>query len=161
MNIDVLLPSIPLVLLRAWILSTNKKKTLQTVLPSHAPRNHKLFYIRSRREGNAVCVTCTQMQHWKSERERWIGMRHYVITEWWSQRGIKMFQTNITLLYWSNALCHCLWVFACAFEQNEEERLGGGNTKCTSVFWVCLLCEWLVSESVVPVCHGLMGLWVC
>lgn len=58
----------------------------------------------------------TQMPYWKSKRDELggSGMGHYIIAEWWSQGGIKMFQTNITLpcTQLDDAL-HCAAVRAC------------------------------------------------
>lgn len=116
---------------------------------------HKLFYIRYRREGSAacvcVCVMHTQIEYWKSTRDELggRGMGHYVITEWWSQRGIKMFQTNITshALSWSNALLHRMCVFARAFEQMRKSDGGeGGQKVCVSVIG-CVYCASVSSQS--------------
>lgn len=72
-------------------------------------------------------------------------MGRYVITEWWSQRGIKMFQTNITPMH-SAGIMHCAIACACLpVLLNKLGRVMEGNKKCASVCWVCLLCEWLVS----------------
>lgn len=89
------------------------------------------------------------------------GMGRYVITEQWSQRGIKMFQTNITppprALSWSNALQHRMF----AFEQMREYV-----RQCFCFLGVSACVEprrsgLVVSESVVPGCHRLQGAWLC
>lgn len=105
----------------------------------------------------------TQMQCWKSQRDELggSGMGHYVIPEWWSQRGIKMFQTNITPMH-SAGVMHCSSMCACLPALLNKWGGEGKNRTCASVFWVCLMCvSGLVSESVVPVCHCLRGPWVC
>lgn len=110
------------------------------------------------------CVMGTQMLYQQSKRDELggSGMGHYVISEWWSQRGIKMFQTNITPMHSAGVMhravvCACLPMLLSKWGRAMREC-------CASVFWVCLWCEceeWVVSESVVPACHGLQGLWVC
>lgn len=158
-----------LVLLRAEILGTNKPQQprlyhIHSKLIFQAfSKLHMLFYIRNGRKAAQSAVHSTQMRYWKSERDELggSGMGHYVITERWSQKGIKMFQTNITphALSCSNALHQYMCVFARALEQIRKR-----DTEAEGVrpqFWVCLLCEWVISESVAPVCHCLRGLWVC
>lgn len=94
-------------------------------------------------------------------RERWIGWKWYGtlcnhrVMEPERDKDVPN-KHNPHALSWSNALRLCVRVFARAYEQQEQR---GGVTKCVSVFWVCLLGEWLVSESAVPVCHGLRGPW--
>lgn len=66
---------------------------------------------------------------------------------------------NPHALSWSNALHHHMCVCPCLWT-NVEEWWRKTDSVC-QCFWVCLVCEWLVSESVVPVCHCLKGLGVC
>lgn len=123
---------------------------------------HKLFYIRSGREGGAVRDAYPDAV-WKVK-GRWIGWKWYgTLCNHWVMEPERDKDVpnkhNPHALSWSNALHYHMCVFARAFEQMRKSD--GVNRKCTSVFWVCPLCERLVSESVVPVCHCLMGLWVC
>lgn len=72
-----------------------------------------------------VSDVCTQMQ--QSQRAMncgGSGMGRYVITERWSQRGIKMFQTNITSML-SAGVMHCTTTCACFARASERMRKGG------------------------------------
>lgn len=95
--------------------------------------------------------------------ERWIGWEWYgTLCNHWVKEPERdkdvPNQHNPHALSWSNALHHRMCVFARAFVQMSKSDKG--NRKCASVFWVCLLSVLVVSESVVPVCHCLKGLWV-
>lgn len=149
MNIDVLLPSIPLVLLRAQILSTHKSPA--TASPSHAFHIHisKHFsephvVLHKMQKG---CVM--QMQDWKWRRAEISasGVWRYVISERCSQLGINMFQTNVTPreLSWSNALQRRVHARPC-FPANEESNMGKARF-ASHLLFLCFGCVCLAPLS--------------
>lgn len=82
-----------------------------------------------------------QMQYWKSKRDEWdgSGTGHYVICKWWSQKGIKMFQTNITPMH-SAAVMHCAIICACLpMLYNKRGRVTGEQKVFVTVFG-CVYC---------------------
>lgn len=82
----------------------------------------------------------TQMQYWKSQGDELggSGKGHYVITAWWSQRGIKMFQTNTTVMH-SAGVMHCTVVFVCFLVLLSKWAIVTGE--CEWVFGcVCCVC---------------------
>lgn len=122
-----------------------------------------LFCIRYQREGNrGVCVMPTQMQYWKSKRDELVGsgMEHYIIIEWWSQSGIKMFQTNITPMHSAGVMyCTIVW---CVFARVSEQIRWSDEGVCVSVLGVSAV--WVgrlrVCGSSLSLSQGTVGLWV-
>lgn len=118
--------------------------------------------VLHKREGGSVCDVYPDAV--LKVKERWIGWKWYGtlcnhrVMEPGRDKDVPN-KHNPHALSWSNALHHRMCVSARAFEQMRKSD--GGNRKCVSVFWVCRLCEWVASESVVPVCRCLKGLWVC
>lgn len=103
MNIDVLLPSMPLVLLKAHMCRSDDTLTSCACLACTRRRYSEPFqccsgcFYRKMHEGRRRGMCPVSRCGIQSRRdELGCGMGHYAITLWWSQRGIKLFQTNIT-----------------------------------------------------------------
>lgn len=148
MNIDALLPSMLLVLLKAQTLSSNNAPANQELHHMHAKfickafsKLLKLFYIRSMREGDTVCDVYPDALF--KAKERWIGWMWYgALCNHWVMEPERDKDVpnkhNPHALSRSTALHHrtCMCVFACAFEKGG--RVMRGETKRALVFWVCL-----------------------
>lgn len=143
MNINVLLPSMPLVLLKAHMCRSDDILTSYACIAGTRRWyfNAQVVFAEDVRGKAAACVRYPDATF--KVTDRWIRMWYGPLRNnlWWSQRGIKLFQTNITPLH--SAVAVLLRVRVCPVSEKWWR-----NKVCVSVKGVSSQSLWFQSVTV-------------